>query len=154
MAGAKRGRKSMAQKMNSSLSSGKGGGRPPERSEQEKRILDRAIYEARRSVLENVRYLVAIRDGRVPGVTTQDRLRAIENLLDRAGLPKLSQTEISQSGEPVKLFDFKLDNDDVLTVEEVPSQTPETVEPVEKSANPMDEFRPESNDTFDDMGTK
>jgi hypothetical protein len=140
---AKRGRKSMAQKMAASINGAKGG-RPEDRTEYEKKMLGRAMFEARRSVLENVRFLVAIRDGRVPGATTQDRLRAIENLLDRAGLPKMTQQEISTSGEPVKLFDFRLDNDDVLTVEEAPSQKPveEAVEE-EKPANPMDEERPE-----------
>jgi hypothetical protein len=146
MAAKKRGRPTASQ-LAAAKASGAKGGRPPERSEYEKKILDRAIFEARRSVLENVRYLVAIRDGRVPGVTTQDRLRAIENLLDRAGLPKLTQQEIHTDGEPVKLFDFKLDNDDVLTVEELPGPeggTPEPAQPADEGQrNPMDEFRPE-----------
>ena len=146
MAARKRGRPTASQ-LAAAKANGAKGGKPPERSEYEKKILDRAIFEARRSVLENVRYLVAIRDGRVPGATTQDRLRAIENLLDRAGLPKLTQQEIHTDGEPVKLFDFKLDNDDVLTVEEQPSPAAEPAEaepPVEgEQRNLMDENRPE-----------
>jgi hypothetical protein len=124
--------------------------RTSERSEYEKRLLDRAVYEARRSVLENIRYLVAIRDGRIPGVTNQDRLRAIENLLDRAGLPKLTQQEIHTDAEPVKLFDFRLDPEDNLTVEEVSAPEPSTPpvdmrEPAvpDESRNIMDEDRPE-----------
>ena len=150
MAARKRGRPTASQ-LAAARADGAKGGRPPARSEYEKKILDRAIFEARRSVLENVRYLVAIRDGRVPGATTQDRLRAIENLLDRAGLPKLTQQEISTGGEPVKLFDFKLDNDDVLTVEEHPSPDAEEKEPEaqveDEHRNPMDEFRPEGGAT-------
>ena len=53
-------------------------------------------------IMTTVEFLVAARDGLVPGV---DRLRAAENLLDRFGCPRLTQAQVS-TDLPAKLYEI------------------------------------------------
>ena len=83
------------------------GGRPRVKTGP-RELRRRAQRLGERACFENVRLLVRIRDGLVAGATVGDRVRAIENLLDRFGFPRQSQSQMLTDQVPKKLFDLRL----------------------------------------------
>lgn len=58
------------------------------------------------SVVENVRFLIALRDGLIPDATVSDRRGAVNDLMDRFGYPRLTQQQNVGDMPQPKLIDL------------------------------------------------
>lgn len=59
------------------------------------------------STLESVRFLIDVRDGRVLGATTRDRIAAADSLLDRFGDAPRNSVQTHAGELPVKMIDLR-----------------------------------------------
>lgn len=92
-----------------SVLNGKKGGRPKPGAggiADERRVRAKAREMCIDAQLAAIEFLQAVFEGKVPGVSVDNRIRAAENLLDRGGLPRRTEQELVGEQIPIKLVDL------------------------------------------------